>query len=154
MPTVDPWFHWRARLRRALALSISTTALSGLVYLEGFPARADTPEATSDPISAASPAAEPSPETPPADVETLANPESGSFAMPDLAGMKLRQARRELKAAGLRLVVRDEYGGTIDPDDVSRYVVRGQTIEPGTVVAPGSWVRLVVGERWRSAQGY
>jgi len=74
--------------------------------------------------------------------------------VPDLTGMRLRTARRELRALGLRMRVRDSYNDTIPRDYWSEYKVRKQRIEPGTEVIPGAKIRLVARERYRVSQGY
>jgi hypothetical protein len=77
-------------------------------------------------------------------------------AVPNLGGMSLRAARKELKALGLRMSVRDRYNDRVARDEWSFYKVRGQKIDPGTEVEPGSRVRVKAKIRRsrKFAQGY
>jgi len=120
------------RLSRLLATTFAALAFSGAVYLEA--AKASGGERLEDGASAAA-------------VDAPAT-------VPDVEGMSLREASRALKAAGLRVIVRDEYGETIERDVWREFRVRKQTIAAGAVVDPGTWVRLVGRWRYENAQGY
>ncbi|MCX4247778.1 PASTA domain-containing protein [Paraliomyxa miuraensis] len=86
--------------------------------------------------------------------EMPTDPEADLVVVPDLEGMTLRKARRELKAAGLKLSVRDEWGYKVARDEYAYYKVRSQKIEAGTKVEAGSWVRVKARERYEVFQGY
>lgn len=78
-------------------------------------------------------------------------------AMPDLSGMRLPEARRALRDAGLKMTVRERYGGDkIDRDLQRYYKVHRQTVEAGSQLEPGTWVRVSAEPRRirKLAQGY
>jgi hypothetical protein len=83
-----------------------------------------------------------------------AEPEATLIVVPDLKGMNLRKARKELKAVGLKLSVRDEWGDKVARDEYRYYKVRSQKIEAGAKVEAGSWVRVKARERYEVFQGY
>ena len=63
--------------------------------------------------------------------------------VPDLDGLRVGEARRLMRERGLRLVVRDDDGFAIAPEDGARYRIRGDALEPaaGTPIEPGGTVR-------------
>jgi hypothetical protein len=75
-------------------------------------------------------------------------------AVPDIEGMSLRKARKELKALGLKLAARDEYGEKVPREYWSGYKVRKQKLEAGTEVAPGSTVKVKARMRADYLMGY
>jgi hypothetical protein len=128
-------------------------------------------EVPGDTIPEASPIA-----LPPTEPEPVASPADGRLAMatvvdtaaatpvlplgpalvavPDIAGMGLRKARKELAAVGLKLAVRDEYGDKLPAEDWSEYKVGTQRVEAGTEVVPGSTVKVKAKMLRRYAMGY
>jgi hypothetical protein len=115
------------------------------------------------------PAASPAqPATAPADgrlaMATLAEADSAALAVtppapvlvavPDIEGMSLRKAKKQLAAVGLKLSVRDEYGDKIPREYWSEYKVRKQKLDAGTELAAGSTVKVKARMRMRYAQGY
>lgn len=74
--------------------------------------------------------------------------------VPDLEGMNLRQARKTLKAVGLKLSARDTYNDKIPRDEWWDYEVRRQKIEPGAEVVPGTWVRVKARFEAPAVMGY
>lgn len=84
----------------------------------------------------------------------VAPPVPALVAMPDIEGMSLRKARKELKALGLKLSVRDEYGEKVPREYWSGYKVRKQKLEAGTEVAPGSTVKVKARMRADYLMGY
>lgn len=74
--------------------------------------------------------------------------------VPDFATLRVPAARRQARALGLHLVVRDTYGQAIDPYDAPRYVVLRQRTEPGAQVPAGSTVRLVAEDPTPPVMGY
>lgn len=75
-------------------------------------------------------------------------------AVPDLAGMTLRKAKKQLAALGLKMSVRDEYGDRIPREIWQAYKVRSQKIEAGAEVEPGSTVKIKARMRASYAMGY
>ena len=75
-------------------------------------------------------------------------------AVPDIEGMSLRKAKKQLAAVGLKLAVRDEYGEKIPREYWSEYKVRKQKLDAGTEVQAGSTVKVKARVRMRYAQGY
>jgi hypothetical protein len=75
-------------------------------------------------------------------------------AVPDIEGMSLRKAKKQLAAVGLKLSVRDEYGDKIPREYWSEYKVRKQKLDAGTELAAGSTVKVKARMRMRYAQGY
>jgi hypothetical protein len=176
-------FHGSRRLHRALSLALSGVALVGMIYFEGMPARAEADvadvadvaveldELDENTIPEASPIASPHPAP-----EPVASPADARLAMatavdaaaaipilpagpalvavPDLAGMGLRKAKKELAAVGLKLAVRDEYGDKLPAEDWSEYKVGTQRVEAGTEVVPGSTVKVKAKMLRRYAMGY
>jgi beta-lactam-binding protein with PASTA domain len=83
----------------------------------------------------------------------MASPTVG-ILIPNVVGMRLHQARRAMKKAGLKVVIRDEFNERIAPEDRSLFKVRHQSLEAGTRVEPGGWVRLNARPRNFVAMGY
>ncbi len=74
-------------------------------------------------------------------------------AVPDLSGLSLRKARKQLKEAGLKMSARD--GSYRIPWQEWRYYkVRKQKTEPGTMVEPGTRIRIKAREKFVYSQGY
>jgi hypothetical protein len=84
----------------------------------------------------------------------VAPPAPALVAVPDIEGMSLRKAKKQLAAVGLKLSVRDEYGDKIPREYWSEYKVRKQKLDPGTELAAGSTVKVKARMRMRYAQGY
>jgi beta-lactam-binding protein with PASTA domain len=84
----------------------------------------------------------------------IAPPAPALVAVPDIEGMSLRKARKQLAAVGLKLSVRDEYGEKIPREYWSEYKVRKQRLDAGTEVEAGSTVKVKARMRMRYAQGY
>jgi hypothetical protein len=84
----------------------------------------------------------------------IAPPAPALVAVPDIEGMSLRKAKKQLAAAGLKLSVRDEYGEKIPREYWSQYKVRTQRLDAGTEVEAGSTVKVKARMRMRYAQGY
>jgi hypothetical protein len=158
-----------------LALSISAAALVGLAvheqvwarnradvepmaFLDAEPPELDEALAIDDGprIPVAQPVADaPIPATDSAPAEHDASTDAPTtVAVPELVGLRLRPAVRELKAAGLRVSVRDEYGERVPVVAWGDYEVEGQKFEPGTEVEPGTWVRMKVVMDANFAEGY
>ena len=74
--------------------------------------------------------------------------------MPDLSGKSLRAARKELKAAGLKMSVRDNYNQRIDRGDWGMFKVRKQKVQAGAEVELGTRVRVKARMKRRLAKGY
>ncbi|MCA9712550.1 MAG: PASTA domain-containing protein [Myxococcales bacterium] len=75
-------------------------------------------------------------------------------AVPDLAGMSLYKARKELKALGLKMSVRDAYNDRLPREYWTGYKVRSQKVEPGTEVEPGSRIGVKARLKRSYAMGY
>ncbi|MEX1364236.1 MAG: PASTA domain-containing protein [Nannocystaceae bacterium] len=86
--------------------------------------------------------------------EAIDPPAPALVMVPDISGMRLDRARRELKAVGLRLVARDTWGDRIERSWYRDYKVRTQKVAAGTEVEPGSRVRVKARERYVASQGY
>jgi len=84
----------------------------------------------------------------------IAPPAPALVAVPDISGMSLRKAKKQLAAVGLKLSVRDEYGEKIPREFWSEYKVRKQKLDAGTEVEAGSTVKVKARMRMRYAQGY
>ena len=84
----------------------------------------------------------------------IAPPAPALVAVPDIEGMSLRKAKKQLAAVGLKLSVRDEYGEKIPREYWSEYKVRKQRLDAGTEVEAGSTVKVKARMRMRYAQGY
>lgn len=85
----------------------------------------------------------------------VVEPEAPTTAIvPDLSGKSVRAARKQLKALGLRMVVRDRYNDKISRDEWGAYKIRRQKTEAGTEVELGSRVRLKARMRRSFAKGY
>lgn len=84
----------------------------------------------------------------------VAPPAPALVAVPDIEGMSLRKAKKQLAAVGLKLAVRDEYGEKIPREYWSEYKVRKQKLDAGTEIAAGSTVKVKARYRMRYAQGY
>lgn len=84
----------------------------------------------------------------------VAPPAPALVAVPDIEGMSLRKAKKQLAAVGLKLAVRDEYGDKIPREYWNEYKVRTQKLDAGTEVAAGSTVKVKARMRMRYAQGY
>jgi hypothetical protein len=84
----------------------------------------------------------------------VAPPAPALVVVPDIEGMSLRKAKKQLAAVGLALSVRDEYGEKIPRDYWGEYKVRTQKLDAGTEVAPGSTVKVKARMRMRYAMGY
>ncbi len=100
-----------------------------------------TVDAVADAAAAAETEAEIIPDTP------------ALVAVPDLAKMGLRKARKQLKEAGLKLVARDG-SYRISRDEYRYYRVRKQQVAPGTMVEPGTRIKVKARMRYSYAQGY
>lgn len=90
-------------------------------------------------------------------VAVVAEAEAPSIAMvvmPDLKGMRLDKARRELKQLGLRMAARDTWGERIERSWYRDFKVRTQTVEAGIEVERGTKVRVKARERYRASKGY
>lgn len=72
----------------------------------------------------------------------IAPPAPALVAVPDIEGMSLRKAKKQLAAVGLKLAVRDAYGEKVPREYWYEYKVRTQKIDAGTEVAPGSTVKV------------
>ena len=99
------------------------------------------------------------PTTPPAlvaAVTTEANTQQVAMVtMPDLIGMRVNEARRELKKLGLVMTVRDAYNDKIPIQWQRDYKVRRQTVKAGAELEKGTWVRVGARERrMRIPMGY
>jgi hypothetical protein len=81
-------------------------------------------------------------------------PAPALVAVPDIEGMSLRKAKKQLAAVGLELSVRDEYGDKIPREYWNQYKVRKQKLDAGTELAAGSTVKVKARMRMRYAQGY
>jgi hypothetical protein len=81
-------------------------------------------------------------------------PTPALVAVPNIKGMTLRKAKKQLAAVGLELAVRDAYGEKIPREHWSGYKVRSQRIDAGTEVEVGSTVKVKARERIRYATGY
>jgi hypothetical protein len=81
-------------------------------------------------------------------------PAPALVAVPDIEGMSLRKAKKQLAAVGLKLSVRDEYGEKIPREYWGEYKVRKQKLDAGTELAAGSTVKVKARMRMRYAQGY
>jgi hypothetical protein len=84
----------------------------------------------------------------------IAPPAPALVAVPDIEGMSLRKAKKQLAAVGLKLSVRDEYGEKIPREYWSEYKVRKQRLDAGAEVEAGSTVKVKARMRMRYAQGY
>lgn len=89
-----------------------------------------------------------------ADAALPAPPAPALVVVPDIEGKSLRKARKELKALGLKLSVRDGYNEKIPREYWSEYKVRSQKIEAGTEVEAGSTVKVKARMIQRYAMGY
>jgi len=74
--------------------------------------------------------------------------------MPDVVGMKLSEARKTLRALGVRVIATDPYGDVVAPDMAHFYKVRKQRIAIGATLEPGTKVRLVARELYSVSAGY
>ena len=74
--------------------------------------------------------------------------------VPDLDGLSLYKARKQLKALGLKLSVRDEYKEKLPREYWGGYRVRKQKIEPGAEVKPGTTVRVRARMKRSYSMGY
>ncbi|MEM7151469.1 MAG: PASTA domain-containing protein [Myxococcota bacterium] len=75
--------------------------------------------------------------------------------MPDVVGMKVNEARRELKKLGLVMTVRDSYNDKIPIEYQRDYKVRRQAVDAGTALSEGTWVRVGARQRrMRLPMGY
>jgi len=159
-----------SRNYRALAaLTLSFSALSTLVYFELWPKEASA-EATLVPTKpvnfersqGSGKRSEPKktsvviPSAPPKKtVDSGKEPEKPQvLTMPDFAGMRLSRATKAAKAAGIRLVVRDEDGERIDFTDAFYYRIRRQAIKAGTTLQANPKVRVTVDSTGDFASGY
>jgi hypothetical protein len=84
----------------------------------------------------------------------VAPPAPALVAVPDIEGMSLRKAKKQLAAVGLKLSVRDEYGEKLPREYWSEYKVRKQRVDAGTEVEAGSTVKVKARYRQRYAMGY
>ncbi len=84
----------------------------------------------------------------------IAPPAPALVAVPDIEGMSLRKAKKQLAAVGLKLSVRDAYGEKIPREYWSEYKVRTQRVDAGTEVEAGSTVKVKARYRQRYAMGY
>jgi hypothetical protein len=84
----------------------------------------------------------------------IAPPVPALVAVPDIEGMSLRKAKKQLAAVGLKLSVRDEYGDKIPRSYWSSYKVRKQKLDAGTEVEAGSTVKVKARVRMTYAMGY
>lgn len=167
----------RHLLHRALGLGLSGAALAGLIYLEGTPARAEADMVDMVDASLELDAAELVPETRPIaspapadermaiatdldaaaammEVMPVGPPAPALVPVPNIAGMGLHKAKKELAAVGLKLAVRDEYGDKIAREDWSIYKVGTQRVAAGVEVEPGSTVKVKAAYRRNTAMGY
>ncbi|MCA9694989.1 MAG: PASTA domain-containing protein [Myxococcales bacterium] len=155
------------RTARVLGLCVSVAALAGMVHLEEVWARAEVEAAPADELDALEldevedvaldearpPLLAMAPVAPP--VAAKVEPAGPALVtMPDLTGVSVRSARKQLKELGLRLVARDEYRSPIPRELWSAYKVRDQSVEPGEAVLPGERVRVKAKSRRRIAEGY
>jgi len=74
-------------------------------------------------------------------------------AVPDLSGLSLRKARKQLKEVGLKMSARDG-SYRIPWQEWGYYKVRKQKTEAGTMVEPGTRVRVKAREKISYGQGY
>lgn len=81
-------------------------------------------------------------------------PAPALVAVPDIEGMSLRKARKQLAAAGLKMSVRDGYNEKIPREYWGEYRVRTQKIAADTEVEPGATVQVKARMIQRYAQGY
>jgi hypothetical protein len=81
-------------------------------------------------------------------------PVSALITMPDLEGMRMPEARSQLRALGLKVVARDEWADPIPRETARRHRVFKQSKPAGTELDRGTWVRITARERVRVAQGY
>lgn len=84
----------------------------------------------------------------------IAPPAPALVAVPDIEGMSLRKAKKQLAAVGLKLAVRDEYGEKIPREYWSEYKVRKQRVDAGTEVEAGATVKVKARIRMNYAMGY
>ena len=73
---------------------------------------------------------------------------------PDFVGMRLPAARKQAKALGIKLSVRDEYGERVPGDVAYQYTVRKQDVTAGSAVTAGTTVTLRARMRAAYAMGY
>lgn len=81
-------------------------------------------------------------------------PAPALVVVPDIEGMSLRKAKKQLAAVGLKLAVRDEYGEKIPREYWSEYKVRKQKLDAGAEVEAGSTVKVKARVRQSYAMGY
>jgi len=84
----------------------------------------------------------------------IAPPAPVLVAVPDIEGMSLRKAKKQLAAVGLKLAVRDEYGEKIPREYWGEYKVRKQKLDAGTEVEAGATVKVKARVRMNYAMGY
>ena len=84
----------------------------------------------------------------------IAPPAPVLVAVPDIEGMSLRKAKKQLAAVGLKLAVRDEYGEKIPREYWGEYKVRKQRVDAGTEVEAGATVKVKARVRMNYAMGY
>jgi hypothetical protein len=84
----------------------------------------------------------------------IAPPAPALVAVPDIEGMSLRKAKKQLAAVGLKLAVRDEYGEKIPREYWGEYKVRKQKLDAGTEVEAGATVKVKARVRMNYAMGY
>lgn len=84
----------------------------------------------------------------------IAPPAPALVAVPDIEGMSLRKAKKQLAAVGLKLAVRDEYGEKIPREYWGEYKVRKQRVDAGTEVEAGATVKVKARVRMSYAMGY
>ncbi|MCA9652713.1 MAG: PASTA domain-containing protein [Myxococcales bacterium] len=85
---------------------------------------------------------------------SLESPPAALVVVPDLSGMRLDRARRELAQLGLKMVAHDTWGERLQRSWYRDYKVRTQKIEAGTEVEPGTKIRVKARERFVATQGY
>lgn len=84
----------------------------------------------------------------------VAPPAPALVAVPDIEGMSLRKAKKQLAAVGLKLAVRDESGWKVPREFWGDYKVRSQKIDAGTEVEAGSTVKIKARMKASVAMGY
>lgn len=87
--------------------------------------------------------------------DSLEPPTVDLVTVPDVDGLTIAEAHRQLRAAGVRVSVRDELGNGVMRDEWRDLEVFRQSVATGRKIARGSWVHITAsyGSR-RLVQGY
>jgi hypothetical protein len=82
-------------------------------------------------------------------------PAADLVVVPDVDGLTIAEAHRQLRAAGVRVSIRDEFGDAVMRDEWRELKVIRQSVATGGTTKRGSWVHITAtyGDR-RLVQGY